>query len=125
MVALFASIILRSKPDLPTFINAMNSVGAQPTALITLMLGCTMLILCKTYSLSTDIAAGIIGCGINMLTNQFSKTHVDPTGKITQDTTIPNTPTTPPTTNLQPSATNQEGPSDESSPPAATTTTTP
>jgi hypothetical protein len=93
-VLLFASIVLRSKPDLPTFIAAMNSVGAQPTALVTLLIGCVMLILCKSYSLSTDIAAGIIGCGINMLTNQFSKVHTDATGKVSNDTVVPNTPTT-------------------------------
>jgi len=99
-VLLFASIVIRSKPDLPTFIAAMNSVGAQPTALVTLLIGCVMLILCKTYSLSTDIAAGIIGCGINMLTNQFSKAHTDAAGKTTNDTVIPSTPTTlPPASN--------------------------
>lgn len=105
MVALFASIVLRSKPDLPTFIAAMNSVGAQPTALITLLLGCTMLILCKSYQLSTDIAAGIIGCGINMLTNQFTKAHTDSTGATSTDTQSPpptsqgsnNVPPSPPT----------------------------
>jgi len=105
-VLLFASIVLRSKPDLPTFIAAMNSVGAQPTALVTLLIGCVMLILCKSYSLSTDIAAGIIGCGINMLTNQFSKAHTDASGKTTNDTTIPGTPTILPPASNAPEAAN-------------------
>lgn len=115
ILALFASIVLRSKPDLPGFIAAMNSVGAQPTALITLLLGCTMLLLCKQYSLSTDIAAGIIGCGINMLTNQFTKAHVDSTGKITSDTQTP-----PPASNGQQVATNAAA-STETVPPSTST----
>ena len=92
---IFAYITIRTKPDLPTFIGAINSVGAQPTGITVLLIGCVMLVLCKTYSLDSTIAGGIVGCGINMLTNQFSKTHVDASGAVTSDTTIPNTPPTP------------------------------
>lgn len=73
MMALFCYLVIRTKSDLPTFITSLNSVGAQPVGMSVLCVGCVMLVLCKQYDLDSTIAGGIVGCGINMLTNQFSK----------------------------------------------------
>jgi hypothetical protein len=72
-IGLFAYLVIRTKADLPTFITSLNSFGAQPVGIAVLSIGCVMLILCKQYDLDSTIAGGIVGCGINMLTNQFSK----------------------------------------------------
>ena len=101
LFGVFAYIAIRTKPDLPMFIESMNSVGAQPTGVFVLVVGCVMLVVCKTYALDSTIAGGIVGCGINMLTNQFTKQHTDSAGNTTTDTTIPSTPT-PPTASQAP-----------------------
>ncbi len=72
-VALFVFLVIKTKADLPTFITSLNSIGAQATGLTVLVVGCVMLVLCKQYDLDSTIAGGIVGCGINMLTNQFSR----------------------------------------------------
>lgn len=115
----FAYVTIRTKPDLPTFIGAINSVGASPTALTVLFIGCVMLVMCKTYSLDSTVAGTIVGCGINMLTNQFTKGHTDSSGKTSSDTT-----NVPPTTTVSSStATNQVGTSNEPpSPPTISST---
>lgn len=111
---IFAWVCIRTKPDLPTFIGAINSVGSSPTAITVMMIGCVMLVMCKQYGLDSTIAGGIIGVASNRLTTQFSKSHTDTTGNnITSDTT--NVP--PITTTSTTAATNQVGTSNEPTPP--------
>ena len=70
-MALLTILIFRTKADLPTFITALNSVGEQPTAIVVIIIGCVMLVMCKEFGMDSTIAGGIIGVGSNMLQNKF------------------------------------------------------
>lgn len=73
-------VVFRTKGDLPTFIAALNSIGSQTVALIVLVVGCVMLVVCKLYGLDSTIAGGIIGVASNMLTNIFKESHTTNAG---------------------------------------------
>lgn len=93
---LLTILIWRSKADLTTFIAALNSVGEQPTAIVVILIGCTMLVMCKEYGLDSTIAGGIIGVGSNMLQNKFKAAVVsDPNSDTTSTVTTTSTPKVP------------------------------
>lgn len=70
------------------FIEALNSINSQIIALTVLLIGCTMVVVCKRNGIDPTIAGGVIGVASNMLTNMFTK-HNESNGKSTTETTIP------------------------------------
>lgn len=74
---LLTFLIVRSKADLAVFVDSINAIGEQPFAIIVIIIGCVMLVECKTYGLDSTIAGGIIGVGSNMLQNKLRGTDSD------------------------------------------------
>lgn len=118
-------VTIRTNCDLPTLVKSLNTLGAQPTGITVLTIGCVMLVLCKQYGLDPTIAGGIIGCGTTTLLNQFSKHPSDlPPGSVSSDTSVVQTgpvvaplihgvttpSPTPATTPLAPTPSNQAKP---------------
>jgi uncharacterized MnhB-related membrane protein len=69
-------------------VDALNSINSQVIAVIVLLIGCTMVVVCKRNGIDPTIAGGVIGVASNMLTNMFTK-HNESNGKSTTETTIP------------------------------------
>jgi hypothetical protein len=65
------------------FVTAMNTVSSQYIALLTLLIGCAMMIIAKRYSVEGSVGAGIIGAAINMLTHDPNKLPDKPASKTT------------------------------------------
>lgn len=84
------------------FVITLNAVGTQPFALIVLVIGFWMLVVCKSTGIDTTIAGGVIGVASNMLQSQIKEaaSHLSP-GAASQDTKTggnppPPAPPTPP-----------------------------
>ena len=50
------------------FVQAINALTNQVWGLLTLTIGCIMLVATKKWGIDTTIAGGIVGAGVNMLT---------------------------------------------------------
>lgn len=87
---LLTFLIIRAKADLAAFVDSINAIGEQPFAIIVIIIGCVMLVECKTYGLDSTIAGGIIGVGSNMLQNKLRGTS--PTDLTTKPTIDPPKP---------------------------------
>ncbi len=53
------------------FLDALNHLADQWMAIVVIVVGCVMLVMCKQYGLDSTIAGGIIGVGSNMLQNKL------------------------------------------------------
>jgi hypothetical protein len=79
------------------FVITLNAVGTQPFALIVLIIGFWMLVVCKTTGIDTTIAGGVIGVASNMLTSQLKEASLHLSqGSSTQDSKTLNSPPTAP-----------------------------
>lgn len=52
------------------FITAINALSSPNLAVLVMILGCGYSIIAHKYGLNNDIASGIIGAGIGLLTGQ-------------------------------------------------------
>ena len=52
------------------FIVALNSINTPWLAILVIVLGMTFEVVCKTYGLNSESAAGVIGAGVGLLTGQ-------------------------------------------------------
>ena len=57
------------------FVATLNVVGTQPFALIVLVIGFWMLVVCKSTGIDTTIAGGVIGVASNMLQSQLKEAN--------------------------------------------------
>lgn len=58
-------------------ISTANTLGSQPMAILVLVIGIVTLKICKDVGVDTNLAAGIIGCALGLLNNQFAKQHIE------------------------------------------------
>ena len=96
------------------FVITLNAVGTQPFALIVLIIGFWMLVVCKTTGIDTTIAGGVIGVASNMLTSQLKEASLHLSqGSATQDSKTLNSPapTEPPPASKEPEVPNADKPS--------------
>jgi hypothetical protein len=74
-------IVLRTKADFNSFIEGLNRLEEQPTAILVLLIGCAMLCVSKKFNLDSTVAGTIIGVGSNMLQNKFKSEVKDQSTK--------------------------------------------
>ena len=67
--ALLGYLIITDK--FVNFLDGLNHVADQWMAIVVIVVGCVMLVMCKEYGLDSTIAGGIIGVGSNMLQNKL------------------------------------------------------
>jgi hypothetical protein len=71
--------ILKNGLTFQSLVAAANTLGSQPMALLVLVIGLISVKICHDIGENTNIAAGIIGCALGLLNNQFAKQHTTET----------------------------------------------
>jgi hypothetical protein len=60
------------------FVTALNMLSSPILAIVVMLLGCVFAVISKVYGIDGNMAAGIIGAGIGLLTGQViatTRTH--------------------------------------------------
>ena len=83
------------------FIAALNAINAQVWAFLILVTGCVAVLLFHKAGIAIDIAAGIIGAGVNMFTGMGKGQSPTPVAGVAESTTTV-TSTIPPPTQVAP-----------------------
>ena len=81
MFALFGLLvffIVKNKMTLDDVVNGLNKIGAQPTALLVMIIGCAAFKISHDLHADTNVAAGIIACAIGLLNKQFASSEKGP-----------------------------------------------
>lgn len=71
-------------------VSTANTLGSQPMALLVLVIG----IISMRLFPDSNVSAGIIGCALGLLNNQFAKQHSETTTVNTDPPTVTKTVTT-------------------------------
>jgi hypothetical protein len=74
-------------------VSTANTLGSQPMAILVLIIGVAMLKICHDIQVDTNVAAGVIGCALGLLNNQFAKQHSETTTTNTIPPTVTKTVT--------------------------------